>query len=166
MPEEESGSITSERDALVARIAAFEQSIEDVRLNVAVNVLLAVPLTIRQLKVLGIVLAGGGNVTSQRLATMLQVSLATTSGLIDHLVDSGMVIRVPSATDRRVSNLEATEMGSTLIRDLTSRSDRMVTETLERIPLADLRALTRGLEALGVALDANRSPVADTALDG
>jgi len=142
-------SLAAEREDLIRRIDLFEAQVDDVRLTAAVTSLLAVPLTIRQLKVLGIIVAGGGSVTAQRLATILGVSLATVSGIIDRLAENGMVTREENPADHRAFNLVATDEGTAVLRDLMASSNQLRGATLQKLAIADLRALTQGLEALG-----------------
>lgn len=144
--------IQPELHDLVERVARFEEMLEDVRLSETVGVLMAVPLTIRQLKVLGFVIAGDGAVTAQKIAGVFEISLATVSGLVDRLVDGGMVIRRPNSSDHRVQDIVATDSGTSLLRELTASSNRIRTEALRQLQLDDLRALVRGLDALAAVL--------------
>jgi DNA-binding MarR family transcriptional regulator len=142
----------SDRDELIARVMAFERTFQDTRLPETVDALLAVPLTIRQLKVLGVIMAGGGTVTSQHIATAFHISLATVSGLVDRLVESGMVVRVANPADQRSHTLSPTDAGTAMMRNLMASTRRMRRDALSALEIDDLAALAQGLDALGRAL--------------
>ena len=144
-------------DELIARVLAFGHTVDVARLQDTVDRLLTVPLTIRQLKVLGVIMAGNGTVSAQRLATVFNISLATVSGLIDRLVDSGTVLRVPNEADHRIHYLTATEAGTAILNELMNAASWMQLETLRLLALPDLQALVQGLDALDVALANSRT---------
>lgn len=144
-------------DELIARVLAFGHTVDVARLQATVDRLLTVPLTIRQLKVLGVILAGNGTVSAQRLATVFNISLATVSGLVDRLVDSGTVLRVPNEADHRIHYLTATEAGAAILHELMNASSWMQLETLRLLALPDLQALVQGLDALDAALATSRT---------
>lgn len=144
-------------EELIARVLAFSRTVDVARLQDTVDRLLTIPLTIRQLKVLGVIMAGNGTVSAQRLATVFNISLATVSGLVDRLVDSGTVVRVPSEADHRIHYLTATPAGTAILRELMNAASWMQLEALQLLALPDLQALVQGLDALGVALAATRT---------
>jgi DNA-binding MarR family transcriptional regulator len=74
--------------------------------------------------------------------------VATMSGLVDRLVEHGMVARGEDPTDRRVRPLSVTPEGSATIRGLLSSAGTMPTPVLRRLALEDLRALVQGVLAL------------------
>lgn len=139
-------------EELLAEVIAFQEGMEEAQLTSTVDMLMTAPLTIRQLKVLGIIVSGGGQTTSQGLARAIHVSLATVSGLVDKLVESGMVERVPNEHDLRVQNLVATDLAQRTLHDLAARSGQLQMDALRRIPVDDLRALAQGLRALAIVI--------------
>jgi len=74
--------------------------------------------------------------------------VATMSGLVDRLVEHGMVTRGEDPADRRVRPLSVTPEGNATIRSLLSSSGTMPTPVLRRLSLEDLRALVQGVLAL------------------
>lgn len=142
----------AERRTLIDRMIRLQESSEDLQLSETVTTLLTVPLTIKQLKVLGLIIAGHGTASSQRLATTLDVSLATISGIIDRLVSHGMVERAENEHDLRVRNLVATPQGDALLKDLIASSHQIRDEALGSLKIENLRALVQGLEAFGRAI--------------
>lgn len=64
------------------------------------------------------------------IASMLQVSAPTVSGVIDTLVQKGLVKREPSVTDRRVINLHLTPTGNELLKSTENKMMLAVSEKL------------------------------------
>lgn len=137
-----------ERETLIARIGALESASERMRMDASLEALLTLPLTVQQLKATAVIIMAGGNATSQRIAEILQVSLATVSGIIDRLVSHGVVERVPDERDRRSRRLVATDRGREMIESMLVDANAMRRAALARLEIGDLRALVQGLEAL------------------
>ena len=90
--------------------------------------------------------------TGHELAAQLEVSVATMSGLVDRLVEHGMVSREEDPSDRRVRRLSVTPEGSATIRSLLSSAGTMPTPVLRRLAIEDLRALVQGVLAFDRAV--------------
>ncbi|MCU1405704.1 MAG: MarR family transcriptional regulator [Glaciihabitans sp.] len=141
-----------ERQRLLERITSAEAAVDDIQLNETVARLLTVPLTIRQLKVLGVIIAGNGSVSAQQLASLLHVSLATISGIVDRLVESDMAVRAENPNDHRAALLVPTEAGTAVFKDLMATSTVLRDEAVARMAINDLRALAQGIDALVAAV--------------
>lgn len=140
-----------ERETLMARIDAVEEASDRVRLDASLDALMSLPLTVQQLKATAVVITSDGDATAQRIAEVLQVSLATVSGIVDRLVSHGVVERVPDERDRRARRLVATDRGRSIIQSLIVEVDGFRRAALARMDVEDLRALVRGLEAFAAA---------------
>ena len=124
----------------------------------------AVGLTPAQLRVLQIV-AEKSSATPKMLANQMGVSQATVTVLVDKLVTSGLVQRVPSEQDRRQINVLATAQGLDRLADAPDAlQQRYVCAFAE---LADweqaqlVSSLERVADMLG-AQDIDASPVLTT----
>jgi MarR family transcriptional regulator for hemolysin len=73
--------------------------------------------------------------------------------MIDRLVRAGLVIRVPSETDRRVKKVDLTENGKRLYESLKAEADTFRRELLAVIAPERLVAATELLEQLQAILD-------------
>ena len=69
------------------------------------------------------------------------MSAPTASGLIDRLVEKGLVNRVDDAEDRRVRRLHATELGLDVIRQMDSMFGRALGVLIKHLSLEDLELL-------------------------
>lgn len=71
-------------------------------------------LTIPQLKSLFYV-SGHGKVNPSGLASGIRVTPANVTGIVDRLVEQGLLIRTADADDRRVSWLTVTDKGKSVV---------------------------------------------------
>jgi DNA-binding MarR family transcriptional regulator len=142
-----------DRAALLRRLDALHASFDRRALSSWAEPLLSTPLTMQQLKVLTLIAAERDRATGHDLAETLNVSVATMSGLIDRLVDHGMVQRNDDPHDRRIRRLSVTAAGTSTLRNLISSGNSMPPQVLERVSDDDLRALVQGLVALDRAME-------------
>ena len=143
----------SERSTLLRRLEEVQTSFERRAVSRMAEPLLSTPLTMQQLKVLTLIAAERGQAAGHDLADTLRVSVATMSGLVDRLVEHGMVQRSDDPSDRRVRRLSVTDAGTATLRSLLSSQNTMPTAVLERLDDDDLRALVQGLAALDRVLE-------------
>jgi DNA-binding MarR family transcriptional regulator len=142
----------SEREELISCLERVQDSFERRALSTMAEPLISTPLTMQQLKVLTMIAIDPERATGHELAAQLKVSVATMSGLVDRLVEHGMVTRGEDPADRRVRPLSVTPEGSATIRSLLSSSGTMPTPVLRRLAIEDLRALVQGVLALDRAV--------------
>jgi DNA-binding MarR family transcriptional regulator len=143
---------TSEQEELISRLERVQDSFERRALSLMAEPLISTPITMQQLKVLTMIAIDPERATGHELATQLNVSVATMSGLVDRLVEHGMVNRGEDPRDRRVRRLSVTPEGNATIRGLLSSAGTMPTPVLRRLAIEDLRALVRGILALDRAV--------------
>jgi MarR family transcriptional regulator, transcriptional regulator for hemolysin len=86
--------------------------------------------------------------SQSELADMLSVSGASMVHIIDRLVKAGLVIREPSASDRRVNRIVITDAGHRLSAELKSEAAVVRQQLLVGIELEKLAHLTELLEQL------------------
>ncbi|MFL6047234.1 MAG: MarR family winged helix-turn-helix transcriptional regulator [Propionibacteriaceae bacterium] len=142
----------SEQEELIGCLERIQDGFERRALSTMAEPLISTPLTMQQLKVLTMIAIDPERATGHELAAQLKVSVATMSGLVDRLVEHGMVTRGEDPTDRRVRPLSVTPEGNATIRSLLSASGTMPTPVLRRLHIDDLRALVQGVVALDRAV--------------
>ncbi len=113
-------------------------------------------LTMQQMRVLDHIVKQPG-ISGHELGELLRVSAPTASGLIERLVDKGLISRSDDAGDRRVRRLHPTEAGIEVVRQMNSMFGRALGVVLQLLSADDLDLLLRGaramLDALGRAHD-------------
>jgi MarR family transcriptional regulator, lower aerobic nicotinate degradation pathway regulator len=80
--------------------------------------------------------------TMQELARLLSLDKSSVTGLVDRAEARGLVVRVPSESDRRVVRVSLTDAGRTLASDVASQFEGDVSIVLGRLPRADRAALS------------------------
>ena len=96
-------------------------------------------LTMRQLHVL-VAASQPEGVTVHELATALDTSPPTASGLVNRLADKGLVTRVEDDLDRRVRHIQLTEEGQETLTALDSAYERLLAEMVELLDVDELAA--------------------------
>ena len=106
-------------------------------------------LSIVQVRLLG--LLRDRTPTMNELARYLDLDKSSVTGLIDRAQRRGLVVRVPSATDRRAVLVSLTDHGRSLISGAAARFEADAALLLQRLPPADRDALSRLISRLLVA---------------
>src|SRR6476646_684549 len=107
-------------------------------------------LSIVQLHVLT-VLETAGPMPMGKLADALDVSVASATGIVDRMVQRGLVARRDDETDRRVVLVHPTEAGLAVFRDLGEVRRAGLVNIVERLSNDELKALLIGLRAMARA---------------
>ncbi|MGZ6315127.1 MAG: MarR family transcriptional regulator, partial [Candidatus Limnocylindrales bacterium] len=89
-----------------------------------------------------------GPVSMSHLAEALDVSVASTTGIVDRMEKRGLVERRHEVTDRRVVLVYPTEAGRDVFRDIDERRRVGLGKMLERLTADELDGLLRGHRAL------------------
>lgn len=92
--------------------------------------------------------------SQKELADLLGVEGPTIVAMIDRLVKSGLVLRAPSATDRRVKLVRLTEAGRSLYAKVKDQANAFRSSLLSEVDQATLRAATDMLDALRARIEA------------
>jgi DNA-binding MarR family transcriptional regulator len=97
------------------------------------------------------VLEADGALPMSRLAETLDVSVASTTGIVGRMEERGLVERTHGETDRRVVMVRPTEAGIAVFRDMTEQRRKSLTHLFARLTDDELTALLTGLRAMRAA---------------
>jgi DNA-binding MarR family transcriptional regulator len=117
---------------------------------------LEIELTMPQFKVL-LVLYTESGAPMGRLASLLGVTLSTATGIIDRLVERGLVVRQESPHDRRVVVCRLTAEGLQLAERLQQSGRTRMKALLAALDEAELCTVARALELLLAAAHHERT---------
>lgn len=117
-------------------------------------------VTMPQLRVL-VLAAISGPVSASTVAVSLEVHPSNASRVCERLVQSGLLNRRDSPTDRRQVELTLTPAGDSLVSSMFAHRQAAFSDILGRMPASERTALTRGLESFA---DAAGEPV-EVAID-
>jgi DNA-binding MarR family transcriptional regulator len=104
-----------------------------------------------------VVLATAGPQTVSALADRLAVHASTMTRMCNRLVSRGLVVRAPSAVDRREVVIALTTMGTTVVEHVMATRRRELDEVVRRIGDEDRRAVIVALNKFAHA--AGEEPV-------
>jgi len=111
----------------------------------------AVDLTMSQLKALFVAHAPGGASHSE-IARALGVGVSTVTGIVDRLVEHGLVERRPDPADRRLSHVLVTPAGADLIDGLWESRLEQLEQLLANLTGDERAALIHALQHLAAVL--------------
>jgi DNA-binding MarR family transcriptional regulator len=94
------------------------------------------------------VLEADGPLPMSRLADTLDVSVASTTGIIGRMEERGLVERSHGAADRRVVLVRPTAAGIAIFRDMTEQRRQQLATLFERLTHDELTALLTGIRAM------------------
>jgi DNA-binding MarR family transcriptional regulator len=110
-------------------------------------------LTVPQVKSLFFI-TDAGYTNFKNLATALKVSPSNLTGVIDRLVEQGLVSRTENPQDRRMNSLKATDKGETLVSDLRERRISHLSQALSELTAKELITIVQGLDLLARVTEA------------
>lgn len=141
---------TTDRTAAIeAAVAGFEMLMQRLALSHAPE-FVEIDVTMPQAKVLYL-LAAGGELHMAELVRRLGVSLSTVSGLVDRVVDHGLVVRHEDPADRRQVVVSLTPAGAAFVDRFREFNSRQLRDLLAWLDDDGLGHVREALVALGDA---------------
>ena len=144
--------LDDDRAAVVQQLFEVNSRVHDRAMGLVGPMQMPPDLTMQQVRVLGHVAKDPG-ISGHELGDRLGVSAPTASGLIDRLVEKGVISRVDDPDDRRVRRLHPTELGLDVIRQMDSMFGRALGVVIQLLTLEDLELLLKGSRAMLDALE-------------
>ena len=139
--------LDAERAALAREIWELNSRVHDRAIRLVGPSPVPLDLTVRQLRALNLVAADPG-LSSQGLAHRLAVSAPTASGLVDRLVEKGVLERRHDPDDGRLRRLYLTRLGEQANRAGDSLFERALVSTLQLMSLDDMQAMRRSSQIM------------------
>lgn len=144
--------LDEERSALVHDLFEINSKVHDRAVGLVGPMPMPPDLTMQQVRVLGHIAKDPG-IAGHEIGERLGVSAPTASGLVDRLVEKGLIERMDDPTDRRVRRLHPTTLGLDVIRQMDSMFGRAIGVVLQLLSLEDLELLRSGSLAMLSALE-------------
>lgn len=101
------------------------------------------------------------NTNYKSLANDLNVTPGDVTGIVERLVEQGLVVRIPNPDDRRVTWLQVTPEGLELLTNLMEVHRRYMVQILKYMPEEDLQSLLRGSSAFIRALEQHQQEMTE-----
>ncbi|WP_353226730.1 MarR family transcriptional regulator [Novosphingobium sp.] len=100
-------------------------------------------------------------ITMSQLTDHLLVSNGNLTGLVNRLVDDGLISREIDPDDRRVQHVMLTEQGRSAFREMAQRHEALVDSLFAAMSDEDMDTLLRLTKTLNAALQHGARPVED-----
>jgi len=142
-----------EKNNLIKSIIEDQRSINRFLRQGIPDVWMDVSLTIAQVKSLFFI-SNGKEVNFRMLAAALKVTPSNVTGIIERLVEQGLVSRNENPDDRRMLILHLTPKGETLVASLRERRVSQMSIVLSKLAVEDLKTISLAFKILSQAIDA------------
>jgi len=146
------------KSQLVQKVVELEQQVGRVIGQQAHSIWIDSGLTLTQLKSLFLI-ANKESTNFRKLAKALGVTPSNVTGIVDRLVEQGLVSRTQNPKDRREMTLQATGKGKALVSNLKEAGIKRMTQILSLLSLGELSALAKGLSAFIRAADSYKRQI-------
>lgn len=150
-----------ERPALTRALAAVER-FQQRLMTLHETEFTTLDITMAQAKLLYVV-ATAGELSMSEIALRLGVTVSTTSGAVERLVELGLLARTEDPTNRRQVRVTVTEMGTATLEQVRELSTRQLRTLFERIGDDDLDVIERAIRIMTEATTAAAPSIAPDA---
>jgi DNA-binding MarR family transcriptional regulator len=147
-----------DKSQLVQKVVDLERQVGRIIGQYAPSVWIDSGLTLTQLRSLFLI-ANKGSINFRKLAEALEVTPSNVTGIVDRLVEQGLVSRTQNPEDRREMTLQATDKGKALLSNLKEAGIKRMTQVLSLLSLEELSALVQGLSAFIRAADSYKGQI-------
>ncbi|MDR1236764.1 MAG: MarR family transcriptional regulator [Propionibacteriaceae bacterium] len=140
-----------ERDPLIAEVFALQDELRVYAEELVSKIVECHDLTLQQIRVMERLYSNPG-MSIQELSRRLGVSAPTASGLVDRLVDKGMVERIDDKKDRRIRRIFPSPLGQEFTAAIGSLFGNVLARVVSVLDIADLELLKRSTEVVLAAV--------------
>lgn len=142
-----------ERQRLTEQVLGIDKRIVTLLRAGVQSDFLQTDLTMPQMKVLWLLASEeSSHLRMSQLAQALRVTMPTSTGIVDRLVEHGLVHRTEDPRDRRLVVVSLTGQGRELMERLLSADRRRLAAVIGRLSLEELRIVARALDLMYEAL--------------
>ena len=139
------------REETIAKVVRLWRRVNHFMREGSVESWINLNLTIPQMKCLIYILRHENQF--KRLAAGIHVTSANVTGIIDRLVEQGLVARIQDSADRRVLWLSVTQKGESMLASLKEGKTGRMRELLERLSDKELAIVEQAFDILAGAVD-------------
>jgi DNA-binding MarR family transcriptional regulator len=152
-----------DKAALIKEIVELQRHINRNMRTHTLEAWMGLNLTVPQIKSLFFI-TNQGTTNFTRLAAALGVTPANMTGIIDRLVEQGLVSRQENPDDRRMLMLKVTDKGETTIANLRERRVSHTSQILSHLTVEELESVSCGFSLFVQAAEARERKTAAKAL--
>jgi len=144
-----------EKDELIQEIIELQRRVNRFLRESDTDVWMDLTLSVPQLKSLFFI-TDQGRTSSRKLAERLKVTPSNITGIMDRLVEQGLVSRTENPEDRRVLLLQATAQGEALVAKLREKRNSQLSLALQVLNPPELAGIARALAVLARVTEEHR----------
>jgi MarR family transcriptional regulator, organic hydroperoxide resistance regulator len=144
-----------ERTQLIREVLYLQGQVDAVLKQFDAEPWIELKMTIAQLKSMFFI-AAKGKTNFKKLADALGVTPPNITGIIDRLVEQGLVSRTENSEDRRIMLLQVTEKGQELVNNLHENRFLQMNSLMMNLTEEELLALKTGLTGMLKSAEAMR----------
>jgi DNA-binding MarR family transcriptional regulator len=136
-----------DRISLTKEIIELQRQLNRIQRHYEQDAWMDLNLSIGQVKSLFFI-AAQGTTNFGKLAAALGVTPPNVTGIVDRLVEKGLISRQENPDNRRMLMLQVTEKGEALIATLRERAVSQISGILENLRVEELNTVAQGLSLL------------------
>jgi DNA-binding MarR family transcriptional regulator len=144
-----------EKKELIKEILSLQQQTDKLIKQFEPEPWIELNLTLAQLKSLFFITAKG-KTNFKKLAEALGVTPPNVTGIIDRLVEQGLVTRTENPEDRRIMLLQVTGKGQELLNNLRERRNTQMSQILNNLNAEELGNQVKSLKDLKKAVELHK----------
>lgn len=149
-----------EKSALVKQAIDLDREVHRFLRRQSFQAWMKLDMTVPQIKTLFFVSNTEG-ANGRKLAAAMRVTPSNVTGIVEKLVEQGLLSRVDNPQDRRFQLLRVTEKGETILGDLRERRESSLRDILNDLSEEDLGRLVQGLFALARSAHEHQEEIKD-----
>jgi DNA-binding MarR family transcriptional regulator len=142
---------SQKKEDLIREIIQLGRQVSRVMGEYVPDAWMELSLSVAQLKSLFFI-SKEGSTNFRKLAQALRVTPSNVTGIVDHLVEEGLVSRQENPEDRRMLMLQLTDKGKALLASLRERRAEQVWAVLSHLSEEQLSTLLQGFRFLTQAI--------------
>jgi MarR family transcriptional regulator, organic hydroperoxide resistance regulator len=141
-----------EKKDLIERIIQYYRTVNRAFTQYDPDAWMGISISIAQVKTLFFI-ADEKEVNFRKLAFAMNVTPSNVTGVVDRLVEQGLLTRTENPSDRRMLMIKLTDKGETLITGLRESRTNQICSVLNRMTPEDLKIVAQGYSLLKRAVE-------------
>jgi DNA-binding MarR family transcriptional regulator len=141
-----------EKKDLIERIIQYYRTVNRAFTQYDPDAWMGISISIAQVKTLFFI-ADEKEVNFRKLASAMNVTPSNVTGVVDRLVEQGLLTRTENPSDRRMLMIKLTDKGETLINSLWESRTNQISSVLNRMTPEDLNIVAQGYSLLKRAVE-------------
>ncbi|WP_420409862.1 MarR family winged helix-turn-helix transcriptional regulator [Hoeflea sp.] len=145
--DEDQGSLAASKERLRLWLKLLKAT-KHVEAELRDNLRTAFDTTLPRFDVMAALYRADAGLKMSELSSVLRVSNGNVTGIVDRLVEDGVLVRVPVDHDRRATTVRLTNSGREQFAAMAARHEAWIDDMLGGIDIEEIRAMSDQLERI------------------